>query len=275
MNIKQFTPEYLSDVAHKAYMFDRLLPENFSYWYPKILDFGQFKHANIISNQVFTESDIDILQKTDSIEKVNWEEIDQVLKPTLDKMKPYKYYSIKNGTFSNKFQFNTCLTTKYNLSENFWKIQYQSCMYDTGGYTEIVVRDAIPYNMFETPTIYEGLPLRPELRVFYSMKDKKILYTVNYWDYDYCINNINVKSDKIVFEWFSKRPETTERLKELVDIVYKYIDNVKFSSQLTGIWSIDFMYVTDMSDDINGVYLIDMARAERSAYYDVDKIKRG
>ena len=215
------------------------------------------------------------MQKTDCIDDVDWNIINEVLKPTLQKMEPYKKYFIKNGCFSNKYDFSTCIATKETLAENLWKINYESAMYDTGGNTELVVREIIPYNEEKIPTIYNGMPLRTELRVFYNMDKKKIEYVTDYWDYDYCYENLPNITDKIIFKWFHQQDSTIERLKYITDYIYKNIHSLEFDDTLKGIWSIDFMLCTDCEEygDYDGVYLIDMARGFRSAYWDKDKIK--
>ena len=268
---EKYTPEYFEELSKKQYKEDREYPENFSNWYPHIIDFGEFKTANIINNQIFTWEETEAMEETDIISKVNWNKLNEILKPTLDKMKPNIQYNIKNGCFSNKYDFNTCVTDKKHLAENLWKINYNSTMFDTGGYTELVVRELIPYNQLITPTIYNGMPLRNELRVFYNMDKKKIEYSVNYWNFDYCYNNINNLTDKIIFKWFHSQKNIKDNYLYLLQYVHQYIDTLKFDEHLTGIWSIDFMLCND-SDDYNGVYLIDMARGFKSAYWDETKI---
>ena len=181
-------------------------------------------------------------------------------------MNKYTVYNIKNGCFSNKFDFKTCLATKEDLAQQLLKINYQSCMFETGGYTELVVREYIPYEYKEVPTIYNGMPLREEVRIFYNMDTKKIEYTVDYWDYDYCYENLADKTDKIIFDWFhNKIAGRTEnhklKLKQMESTIREKINTLKFDEQLKGIWSIDFMLYDDK------IYLIDMARGFRSAYW--------
>lgn len=267
-----YTPEYFKQLEENNYKEDRTYPENFSNWYNCIESFGEFNHSRVISNQIFTQEEVHILQETDTINKVDWNKIKQILKPTLDKLNNTSLYSIKNGCFSDKFNGNICFSTKYDLCEKFWKLQYDSAMYDTGGYTELVVRELIPYNMYTTPLIYNGLPLRTELRVFYNLDTKQIEYVVDYWDYDYCYEHLNI-TDKIVFDWFHKQDNYTSNLIYITDYVYKNINTLKFNKKLNGIWSIDFMLVSDVDEFIDGVYLIDMARGFRSAYWDSLKIR--
>lgn len=100
---EMYTEEYFKKLAESCYNKDRSLPENFSYWYNSIESFGKFKHADVISNQIFTLAEVEEMQKTDNIDKVDWNVIKQILKPTLDKLHNYTTYSIKNGCFSDKF----------------------------------------------------------------------------------------------------------------------------------------------------------------------------
>lgn len=272
---QRYTPEYLKELAKRAYDDDRNYLENFSNWYPYIIDFGHFKHSEIISNQIFTFEEVEIMRETDNIDKVNWDKINEIITPTLNKMQDYKLYNIKNGCFSNKFDFNTCLATKKNLAKQLWKINYQSSMFETGGYTELVVREIIPYNKKETPTIYNGMPLRTEVRVFYNMDTKQIEYIVDYWDYNYCYESISGnKTDSIIFDWFHNNTMHKSKFNMITEYIYKNISTLKFNSRLKGIWSIDFMYVDNTIEDDLYIYLIDMARGERSAYWDPNKLMR-
>ena len=84
------TDEYFNELAKKCYEEDREYPENFSNWYPYIENFGTFNHSEIISNQIFTFEEVEIMQKEEHIEDVDWNEWYKILKPTLEKMKPRK-----------------------------------------------------------------------------------------------------------------------------------------------------------------------------------------
>ena len=274
-----YTPETMEELNRKCYIDDREYPEVFSNWYPHIKGFGKFRHAEIISNQVFSYGEVQAMQETDIMEKVNWNKLNEILKPTLDLMKPNRIYNIKNGAFSNKFDFDTCVVTKEDLAKKLWLINYNSTMFDTGGYTELVVREYIPFDPRKIPTIYNGMPLREEVRVFYNMETQEIESIVEYWEYDYCEPNIRNKTDNIVFNWFHNK--VGDRKENHQDILYglyekirSYIDTLKFDGELKGVWSIDFMYVNDL-DDYKGIWLIDMARAHRSAYYDPEKLSGG
>ena len=279
-----YTPEYMEQLSKQCYKDDREYPENFSNWYYNIQDFGKFKHPEIISHQIFTYEELKILQKWENIKDVDWTQYIQVLKPTLEKLDGYKIYNIKNGCFSNKFEFNTCITNKFNLAENFWKIQYSSACFETGGETELVVREYIPYNKDNTVVIYNGMPLRTEVRVFYNMLTKQIEYVTDYWDYKYCIDNLHSLTDKVCFNYFHNKviqssDNVLQAIKHQIELedVIRYINmnihTLKFNDklgQIYPIWSIDFMY--DNTND--SVYLIDMARGFRSAYWNPQKLNK-
>lgn len=275
MITEKYTPEYLEHLAKESYENDRNYPENFSNWYPHIIDFGEFKHADIVSNQIFTYEETEIMRETDVFNKVDWNKLNEILTPTLEKMKPYRLYSIKNGCFSNKFDYETSLATKETLAECLWKINYQSAMLDTGGYTELVVREIIPNTVgAHNPTIYNGMPLKEEIRVFYNMDTKDIEYMVDYWDYDYCSSNLHTVNDRIIFDYFHNKIGNrlinhTEYLQDvLMNSIKAKIETLKFDEKLTGIWSIDFLW-----SDADNIYLIDMARGNRSAYWDKEKCR--
>lgn len=271
--VDELTPEKLRELGQIGYNEDREYPECFSNWYPHIEDFGKFKHANVIANPIFTFEETEAMKATEDIKKVDWNKIDEILRPTLEKLDNFHMYNIKNGCFSNKFDFDTCLTSKRELAEKLWKINYQSAVLETGGYTELVVREVIP-NCLEYPTIYNGMPLREEIRIFYNMDTKQIEYMVDYWDYEYCREHLN-KTDQIVFDWFynkigNRKVNHQNKLKELFLKIEKDINTLKFDSQLKGIWSIDFLW-EEIEDEI---YLIDMARGYRSSYWDSSKCKK-
>lgn len=261
-------------LAKNSYDTDRVYPENFSNWYPNILDFGKFKHSEIISNQILTFKETRAFERVDNIENVDWDEINQILKPTLDKMKPLKIYSLKNGCFSDKFNFEICMVTKYDLAKKLWELNMDSHTFDTGGYTEIVIREFIPYSYKTSMTIYNGMPLRTEVRAFYNMDKDQIEYMVDYWDYNYCGDKISNLNDKIIFDVFHNKTNIPSEnhqvmLTKVMDKIKEDINTLKFNKEFfKGVWSVDFMY-----DNVtNRIYLIDMARGFRSAYWNIDKL---
>ena len=197
---------------------------------------------------------------------------------------------MKNATFSNKFDAGpSCFCYEHDLPDRIARIMYESLCVDAFGETEVVVRERISYDSSKVPCVYNGLPFRPEFRVFYDFDLKKPLYTVNYWDYEYCYPQLYDLTDKIVFNAMREQLEDTfigykDHVQELVSDAMKNVEG------LTGPWSIDIMmkgYPENDSCDLehpcdlwgshdrkNGVpmfYLIDMALAERSSYWGMRK----
>ena len=179
---------------------------------------------------------------------------------------------MKNGCFSNKFDFNrSCRLEAYDeeaITRNFVNLQGASLLYDTGGNMEIVFREFIQPPK-GTPTIYNGMPFRPEMRVFYNFDRHSYCYSVNYWDWDYCHERIAENArDKYIYE--TAYPE----MKELYEyrkscFLPTILSALRQVRKLTGIWSLDFIL------DEDRVWFIDAAIADRSAYWDANWAEKG
>ena len=263
---------------------------NFSYWFPKI------EHCGIrVPKSVVIPVPEDMWKgETFFMENIPEDEarierfVRENVLPALDRngfSSPMLF--IKNGAFSNKFDAGKCcfcLKDAYDLVRSISLIQYYSLCNETGGESEIVVRERISSITEIVPEIYSGLPLRPEFRVFYDFDRKEPIFTVDYWEYDYVYPHIFEATDKIVFERMKKHLAKSFRLKKdwVTDIVSDAMKNV---TGLEGPWSIDCMldcYPVEVQQDIiedlhpdyfgggmeTELYLIDMAVAERSAYWD-------
>jgi hypothetical protein len=232
--------------------------ENYiSRWYPKIKNCGLlvpatkiFRVPNEILSNIFGETDKEMLL------------LDQWLRETVWPLMDRRIYFLKNGTFSNKFDFMYCKTNKYNLLANLVEINTTAEMFGAGGIEEFALREFVDlgYNEQEIAKIYNGLPLHTEFRVFYDFDATKALYCVNYWDYDYVAKNLYSYNDKLVFEsYYPKILKEYEMNKNKVcDLVEKHMQSV----DLTGKYSIDIMMDTKKQ-----FWLIDMALARNSAYW--------
>ena len=177
---------------------------------------------------------------------------------------------MKNGGFSDKYRFNLCTPgpDELGMAENLINMNYDALCFSADGITEVCVRELIPHNEKTTPCIYQGMPLRPEFRVFYDFDRHQPLYAVNYWDWDYCYKAISRNpTDKIVYE--AVYPQLESRYQEVsqfaMELVEKSLANV---TGLKGIWSVDLMEV-----DNRKFYLIDMALGASSAYWDQERVK--
>lgn len=248
----------LSDFA------DRYIQNNFSFWFPKVKDCGIKVPRSVIfqTPQDMYEHFYMEHQKEDMRTIQKW--VDEVIEPGLKEAGLNGLLFIKNGTFSNKFDASTCLVRLEpgRLALSIAAVNYESACVDAGGETELVIRERIDYNRRKTPCIYNGLPLRPEFRVFYDFAKHQVIFSANYWDYDYVYPHLYEATDKIIFEHERQRIESEfiARKSEVEQLVKDHMESV---SGLDGPWSVDIML-----DEAGQYWLIDMAVAEQSAYWE-------
>lgn len=203
--------------------------------------------------------------------------VDDVVIPTLN-ASPLKGHLlfVKNSLYSNKFDARTCMPapTPNALTDAIIGIQYSEYankMWGPYGDTEFVFRDRILHMRKMVPCIYGGLPFRIEFRVFYDFDTHEVIFTANYWDYDYLYPHLYDRTDRIVFD--AMRDEMQEKFEkyrgEVEALVAEHMKNVL---GLSGPWSIDIMlnegFSTEHFEKPNEFWLIDMAVAERSAYWE-------
>lgn len=282
------TPPTAEEVqaAHDSFMsYLRTNPNNFSYWFPHVKELT--KKINIpesviipIPEEIYKSF---FHEREGDNERIgNW--VLKSVAPTIDgnpSLKNRKIF-IKNGCFSNKFNFaKSCLIDNYQdietLISHICQIQSDALLFETDGYLELVVRQYIEPSP-NTPTIYNGMPLRPEIRVFYDFDRHQYLYSVNYWDWDYCHSRIcfgwngERKLDADIYEtaWPSLKAETERLLNRFLPLISNALSTVTTLTMPEGqpnVWSVDFLL------EDSRVWLIDMAQAWRSAYWDLNKIK--
>ena len=247
------------------YEMDRRDKNNFSFWFPKVENCGIKVPRSVvlivpeeITHCFFME------RKTDADDIAAW--VRESVMPAIKDLGSLLF--IKNGGFSNKFDFRTCATRNnlYELVANICMINYQSLCFDTGGETELVIRQRIGWSDGDKCYhIYNGMPLRPEFRVFYDFDRRKVLYSVNYWDYDHCNEAISRDmTDGLAYNaaYHDIDAFFKENQKNVETIVDQHMSTV---SGLDGIWSVDIMWYD------NDYWLIDMAIGSASAYYDPKK----
>ncbi len=191
-----------------------------------------------------------------------------------------KAYFIKTGTNASKFEFrNACVKDPQEVREmgEYFLFNQSSSLsmagplskpsiYGMATTTEWVVRDFIT-DTENNPTIYQGLPLHTEYRVFVDFDTKSVRGIHPYWDpkvmkarfeerrdehdiHDYV--SYHNHEETLMARYESNKDEVLAQTNVLLNA------NV----DLQGQWSIDIM---QNGDDF---WLIDMATAERSAYYD-------
>lgn len=193
-----------------------------------------------------------------------------------------KEYFIKTGTYSSKFDFRNAHVRgakevqelgEYLLFIHNQAIQMASplcspCMYGVSTTNEWVVREFIP-DKENNPCIYKGLPLHTEYRVFIDCDTKDVLTIVPYWEPETMKKRFGEGNDADSphqlhdYAIFKAHEETLmarydankERVLNGVKVLLSNLD-------LKGQWSLDVM---QNGEDF---WLIDMALAENSAFYD-------
>lgn len=267
------------DISPVLYQILNCNKNSIGYWLPKIVGISDFK----IPNTKIIKVPLSLLQlgrvfEYNQITPTTFEIINRYCQKVFE-LNLDKSYFIKNGVYSSKFDFrNAKVTTPQEvreLGQYLFYIHQQACqmanllnnvsIYGCGTTNEWVVREYIESNVKEK--IYMGLPLNTEYRVFVDFDRKIILSSNQYWDKEVMTkrfkenrNNHDVH-DMITFNMALERLEKTynENIHKVKEMVQKLIDN---NIEMKGQWSIDIMQVG------NEFYLIDMALAENSYYYD-------
>lgn len=235
-------------------------PENdLSFWYPKTTNIGFRTPKTIITN--FNEEEIKLI-KTGKWQSLNEKEILQRIKIMAEKTKMNlnEKMFIRLGNSSNKFNFDSCHIKDINelykklmivFDDMFFKLEWQQNI-------ELVLREYIKTN-YRRNTIYNGMPLNTEFRVFYDFDENKILGIFNYWEKDTMLDNLHDKQDLITFA--NTTHEIESDFIKLYPSLKEEAESNLLNTDLKGKWSIDFMC------DGKEFVLIDMAHAECSYYY--------
>lgn len=243
---------------------------NMSYWLPKVIDCGIKSPQTIILPLSFSQ------YKWFTSDNYNQEDITAMNKYIANQLEQSNFDTnrelfIKTGNFSNKFDFSTCKVTDLsNIGQQFLDIYYTAMMVGAGNNTELVIREYIK-NKYSKKTIYNGMPLNTEFRVFYNFETNEVLGTFNYWDTNIVANSLKQKisyEKEAQFEYdtfIDMSKEIEQEFECLKDKVTSLVSDSMKNVDLEGVWSIDLMYVNDE------FYLIDMALGSQSYYY--DKIK--
>lgn len=188
-------------------------------------------------------------------------------------------YFIKTGTYSSKYEFRNAHIHEPKevdeMGEYFLLLNHLTCsmaaptnnrsFYGANTTNEWVVREYIK-DKESNPTIYNGLPLHTEYRVFVDFDTKEILGVSPYWRSDVMKNKFKEVSspqerhDYVVY--LMHEDVLNKRYDESVQTVLNELKKVIPRIKLTGQWSIDVMRNGD------DYYIIDMALAEHSALND-------
>lgn len=150
-------------------------------------------------------------------------------------------------------------------------------IYEVSSNNEWVVREFID-DVEGNPTIYNGLPLHTEYRVFVDFDIEEIIGITPYWepsvmkehflDLD-SLNDVQKQHDYI--NYINHEETLMKRYEDNKDLVVSEVSKLLKDCTLKGQWSIDVM------QNGSDFWLIDMARASESALSECvppDKLKK-
>lgn len=266
---KPLTEEEIEERKKAAYNRAFETPENLSYWFPNL------KNSTTKSNSILKlpKTKVAVLDyewwkwlQTDKYSEEKTKAFNDYLLSLLGDFQKGKTIFIKSGIFSDKFSFyRTKINDKDKLGLNFLDIFYTSMVFGASNTNEIVFREFIE-DKEDRPTIYSGMPLHTEFRVFYDFDKKEMIGVANYWNPKVMREGLHEECDKKVYLAFENELVSdydTHKYKVVTE-VSKFLEGV---SGLSGKWSIDIM---KNKDDL---WLIDLARMEKSALVDyIEKI---
>ena len=190
-----------------------------------------------------------------------------------------KDYFIKTGTFSSKFDFRNAKVTEgqevSELGSYLWYIQSQTnqmasplnnkVIYGVSSNNEWVVREFID-DKENNPTIYNGLPLHTEYRVFVDFDKEEISGSSPYWHPEVMKENFldigvsaPIQKNHDYINYINHEETLMKRYEENKDLVVSEVSRLLADCKLKGQWSIDIM------QNGSDYWLIDMARALESA----------
>ncbi|MCM1224312.1 MAG: hypothetical protein NC548_58655 [Lachnospiraceae bacterium] len=249
------------DLKEKEQHLQELLnhPNSMSYWLPKFRNKGFHIPDTIIIPLTVDWYDwlwSDSYKPEKIQEFTDW--INEKLKET--GFNTDRELFIKTGNFSNKFWFkHPYLKTTENIGEHYLNVFYGGMCVGCMDSPEICVREFI-HTDYERKSIYSGMKLNTEFRVFYDFDKQKIVGMFNYWDRETMqkhlydeeeLRNFNDTIDDIESDFNYLKPI----LAEMVEKNIKAVD-------LDGVWSIDFMW------DGQYFWLIDAALGKNSYYFE-------
>ena len=174
-----------------------------------------------------------------------------------------KTYFIKTGTFSSKFQFaNAKCHEPREMGEYFQVINNFAMSVGAGQSVDLVVREYIE-DVENNPTIYNGMPLRTEFRVFVDCDKDELIGVVPYWHPIVMKRALKAGlSDSMEQDYqtyLRHQDKLIEEYNEWLPTVRKEIKNILPNLELDGQYSIDVM------KNGNDLYIIDLALMSESA----------
>lgn len=231
-----------------------------SFWYPKTNNIG-FKTPKTLITE-FTDEELSII-KSANFNDFDYETLTRRIKEEAIKQNfdLNRDMFMRFGCSSNKFFFGSCHLASLDFLPDRL-LAYFDGLYDKLEWrksAELVLREFIKTDYYRRQ-IYHGMPLNTEFRVFFDFDTNQLLGIYNYWDKETMIDNLHSRDDRMTFA--DTIPLIERDFNKLSPYLEEEAKNKLPNANLSGKWSIDFMY------DGSNFVLIDMGRAECSYYYE-------
>lgn len=283
----------LLDLDPVMYRMLDLNPAGMGHWLPALAKANEGKTFFRIPKTTIAKVPMTLLQ----LSRVEYESLTAATLDVVDRwaqaafgLNPDGEYFIKTGTFSSKYDYRNAHVTGPHevaqIGEYLLYLQSQAvemagplnepAMYGVSTTNEFVVREYVP-DRLGLPTIYMGLPLRCEYRCFIDCDTDELLGIHPYWDPKVMnhrfrdwpdSDNPHMRHDAVTYKL--REPSLMREYEATKDLVAAHVRELLPGLGLAGQWSLDIMR------DGDDYWLIDMAPAERSTFYErtVPKGKR-
>ena len=195
------------------------------------------------------------------------------------KLDEHEDYFIKTGTYSSKYEFRNAHIHDpkeiNEMGEYFLFLNHltcsmasplnNTCFYGANTTNEWVLRKYIK-DKEHNPTIYNGLPLHTEYRVFVDFDADEVLGISPYWRADVMkgkFKNASTPQERHDYVIYQMHEDILQsRYDDSARMILEEIKKILPAVELVGQWSVDVMRNGD------DYYIIDMALAENSALND-------
>lgn len=270
------------DLDDITYQMLEMNPNTMSYWLPPLV-------AALDGNKFFKVPETKLLHVPITmlqLTRLGFETLNPVTKAIVNRYCKRIFhldddgdYFIKTGTYSSKYEFRNAHVHEpqevREMGEYFLFLNHLTCsmaapgnghcFYGANTTNEWVVREYVK-DKEGNLTIYNGLPLHTEYRVFVDFDTKTIFGVSPYWRSDVMkgkfqeVSSPQERHDYVIYQMHEDVLE--KRYQESVQNVLDELKMVIPHVELTGQWSVDVMRNGD------DYYIIDMALAENSALSD-------
>lgn len=283
----------LLDLDPVMYRMLDLNPAGMDHWLPKLVEANTGRGFFRIPRTTIAKVPMTLLQ----LSRVDYGSLTDATLDVADRwaqaafsLDPDGSYFLKTGTYSSKYDYRNAHVAGphevLQIGEYLLYIQSQAvgmagplnepAMYGVSTTNEFVVREHIP-DRLGLPTIYMGLPLRCEYRCFIDCDMDELLGIHPYWDPEVMnkrfrdapdASNPHMRHDAVTYKL--REPSLIREYEDTRGLVASHVAELLPGLELPGQWSLDIMR------DGDDYWLIDMAPAERSTYYEqaVPKGKR-